>query len=75
MTKELIHPILEKPIHSLNVSKEFKNMASANKFGTLKEVLKESLHTLPFKKQSGYRMLKEMLDILEENGLADLIED
>ncbi len=59
----------------MNLSKEFKAMAKANEFNTLEEILKESLHELPFKKLSGYRMLKEMMDVLEQNGLAELIED
>lgn len=75
MTKEVTHPILYKPIQSMNVSTEFKAMANANEFNTLEEILKESLYELPFKKLSGYRILKEMVDILEENGLSELIED
>lgn len=69
------HSILQKPIQSLDVSAEFKAMANANEFNTLEEILKEPLHELPFKKQSGYRMLKELLTMLEENGLPELIED
>ena len=75
MTNELSNQILQKPIHALNMSKEFKAMAHANKFNTLDEILKESFHELPFMKLSGYRMLRELLDTLEENGLSELIED
>lgn len=73
--KKLTHSILQNPIHSMDVSKEFKTMANANEFNTLNDILKESLHELPFKKLSGYRMLKEMVDVLEKNGLSELIED
>lgn len=75
MSKGLTHPILTKPIHSMDVSKEFKAMAEANEFKTLEEMLKESLHDLPNKKLSGYRILKEMLDILEQHGLTAMLED
>ena len=75
MIKELIHPILLQPIGELNVSREFKAMAEANEFMTLNDILKESLHELPFKKLSGYLILKEMLLVLEENGLSELTDD
>jgi hypothetical protein len=75
MTKTLDHPVLHKAIASLDVSMEFKRMASANQFNTLAEILREPLHQLPFKKESGYRMLRELLTFLERHGLHDLIED
>lgn len=75
MIKEQTHPILKQPIYSMDVSNEFKAMAKENEFSTLEEILRESLHELPFKKLSGYRILKEMLDILEEHGLDEWIED
>jgi hypothetical protein len=50
-------------------------MASANHYKTLEELLWVPLHELPFKKLSGYRMLKELLDVLEENGLSELVDD
>jgi len=75
MTKELLHPILLKPILTLGVSEEFEAMAKANGYTTLKDVLKEPLYKFPFKPLSGYRMLKELLAILEEHGLDELMED
>ena len=74
MTQES-HSLLQKPIQSLDVSFEFKAMAMANEFQTLEEILREPLHELPFKRQSGYRLLKEILDVLEENHLSGFIED
>lgn len=75
MTKDLIHPILYKPIITLNVSNEFLAMAEANGYNTLDEILKEPLHKIPFKPLSGYRILKEFLGILSQNGLDELMED
>lgn len=75
MTLDIAHPILQKAIQGLNVSKEFKAMAKANGYKTLQHILDHPLHELPFKAKSGYRMLKEMLDILDENGLQDLTEE
>ena len=75
MTEDLLHPILLKPIMTLGVSEEFAAMAKANGYATLKDVLKEPLHKFPLKPLSGYRMLKELLAILEEHGLDKLIED
>jgi len=75
MAHEPTHPILKKAIQSMNVSKEFKVMARANGYKTLQDILDFSPHQLPFKQQSGYRMLKEFLEILDENGLAGLLRE
>jgi len=75
MAQETNHPILAKPIQGMDVSKEFKAMARANDYRTLQDVIETSLGDLPFKPRSGYRMLKELLDILDENGLVQLVED
>ncbi len=74
MTQEITHPILQKAIKNLDVSKEFKVMAKANGYKTLQDILDMPLHELPYKPQSGYRMLKEFLDIVEVNNLSFLIE-
>lgn len=75
MTKEVDHPILQVPIFTLEVSKEFMSMAKANKYNTIEDIIKYPLSDLPTKNQSGYRMLRELLDILEANGLDHLIKD
>lgn len=75
MEPETIHPILEEAIQGIDASREFKAMAKRNGYKTLQEMLDNPLGELPFKPLSGYRMLKELLDILEENGLADYVED
>lgn len=75
MTPEITHPILHKDIHGLDVSKEFKAMAKANGYKTLEDVLNYPLHELPFKKISGYRVLKELVDLLTNEGLDYLIKD
>jgi len=75
MTKDLVHPLLQQPIDALSVSPEFKDMSKANGFNTLQEILDEPLHELPLKAKSGYRMLRELLDVLQANGLEELAED
>jgi hypothetical protein len=75
MTQEITHPILQKAIQGMDVTKEFKAMAKANGYKTLQHILDQPLHELPFKKLSGYRMLKEFLDLMDENGLADFMEE
>lgn len=75
MTQEITHPILQKAIKNLDVSKEFKAMAKANGFKTLQDILDMPLQELPYKPQSGYRMLKEFLSILEEHGLSELVDN
>ncbi|MEX2232234.1 MAG: hypothetical protein WD824_08745 [Cyclobacteriaceae bacterium] len=72
---KISHPILQEPIQSLSVSSEFKKMAIANGFAALQDILDislDNLHELPY---SGYRMLKELSDVLEANGLANLLDD
>jgi len=67
--------VLQEPIQSLSVSPEFKKMARANGFKTIQDILDKALdklHELPY---SGYRMLKELADVLEANGLSSLIDD
>jgi len=75
MTQEIIHPILQKAIKNLDVSKEFKAMAKANGFKTLQNILDMPLHEIPYKPESGYRMLKEFLDLLHEQGLGELTDE
>lgn len=75
MAQQTTHPILAKPIQGMDASKEFKAMARANGYKTLQDIMEISLGDLPFKPRSGYRMLKELLDILDKNGLVRLVED
>lgn len=75
MTQEITHPILQKAIKNLDVSKEFKAMAKANGFKTLQDILGMPLHELPYKQMSGYRILKELLDLLEAHSLSSTIEE
>lgn len=63
------------PIESLSVSYEFKRMARANGFATLQDILDVSLDNLHELSYSGYRMLKELSDVLEQNGLKELLDD
>lgn len=75
MTQEITYPILQKAIQGMDVSKEFKAMARANGYKTLQDILDHSLHELPFKKLSGYRMLKEFLDLMDQNGLSGVVDN
>lgn len=75
MTLDIAHPILQKAIQGLNVSKEFKAMAKANGYKTLQNILDHPLHELPFKTHSGYRILKELLDILDDHGVNSHLDD
>jgi len=75
MTQEITYPILQKAIQGMDVSKEFKAMAKANGYKTLQDILDHPLHELPFKKLSGYRMLKEFLDLMDQNGLSELVDN
>ena len=75
MTQEITHPILHKAIKNLDVSKEFKAMAKANGYKTLHDILDMPLHELPYKAQSGYRMLREFLDILNANNLSEIVDE
>jgi hypothetical protein len=69
------NPILQEPISSLPVSSEFKEMAIANGFTTIQNILDKSLDNLHELPCSGYRMLKELSDVLEANGLTNLLDD
>lgn len=69
------HAILREPIPYLPLSPEFKNMAMANGFRTLQDILDTSLDKLHQLPSSGYRMLKELSDVLEANGLTHLLDD
>jgi hypothetical protein len=50
-------------------------MAIANGFITLQDILDKSLDDLHELPCSGYRMLKELSDVLEANGLTNLLDD
>lgn len=75
MSKEKEHPILHEPIQGMPVSREFKVMARVNGYRTLMDIIKNKLHQLPLQPQSGYRMLREFLDIMEAHGLIEWIEE
>jgi hypothetical protein len=75
MTQEITHPILNKAIKNLDVSKEFKTMAKANGYKTLQDILDMPLHELPYKTQSGYRMLREFLYIMDQHHLNEITDN
>ena len=75
MTPETFHPLLQKSIQGLDFSKEFKAMAKANGYKTLIEILEDPIYDLPTKSLSGYRILKELLDFLDQHGLHSVIPE
>lgn len=76
MTEQKVNSsILLEPIQSLSVSPEFKQMAKANDFITIQDILNNSLDELHKLPDSNLRMLKELSDVLEANGLECLLDD
>jgi hypothetical protein len=75
MTNVLMHPLLQKPITTLGVSDAFVEMANVNGYTTLADILQAPLYMLPLKPCSGYRLLRELITLLEQNGLEGLAED
>lgn len=73
MSKNMTHPVLQKAIKMLDASKEFKAMARANGYRKLQDILDLPVYQLPYKPKSGYRMLKEFLDIMDSHGIINLI--
>lgn len=67
MTERLL--ILNRPIQELKLSHAFKVMARVNGFRTLQDIFDTSLYDLPFRPLSGYRILKELIDIAAEYDL------
>jgi DNA-directed RNA polymerase alpha subunit len=67
--------VLNEPIQLMSVSPEFKQMAQANGFTSIQDILNGSLDDLHKLPSSGYRILKELSDILEDNGLGNLLVD
>ncbi|MBX2900336.1 MAG: hypothetical protein KF775_11835 [Cyclobacteriaceae bacterium] len=67
--------VLQQPIAQLPLSEEFKRMAEANGFQSLNDVLKLPISGLPFRKRSGYRLLAELLQFLEAEGLGECVGD
>lgn len=65
--------ILSIPITELSVSPEFLTMASANNFVTLQDILDKPLNKFHEIPESGYRMLREFMNILEAHGLTHLV--
>ncbi len=69
------HQILQTPIHELNLSPEFKEMARINGFKNLQEFTEYRIDDLRKYPRFDIRMVAEYLNFLMENGLGDLIDD
>jgi hypothetical protein len=75
-TDSLKNKFLEQPINGMAVSDEFKAMAKANGFKTIGQLLDEvEMKNFPSLKNSGYRVLKELLDLLDRENLFHLVEE
>lgn len=67
--------ILTRPISSLELSDEFKEMAKANHFTTLGEMAEFKIDELQKMWLFDRRMLSEYVSFLSKNGLEGEIED
>jgi hypothetical protein len=65
---------LTRTIQASSFSKEFKAMATANKFKTLGDVVDYGVVGIPELAQGNYRLVVELLECLEENGLLELTD-
>jgi hypothetical protein len=72
---EAVDKLLLKPIVELNVSKEFGRMAEANNFKNLQSILDSPFYKLPELPQSGYRIVRELINFLNAHGMGHLIKD
>ncbi len=70
------HPILVKPIREIPTSMEFQEMAKLNHFENLLQIAQVPVYKLERMPIFGYRMLRELISILETYNLQEiLIED
>lgn len=70
------HPVLLKPIREIPSSKEFQKMAELNHFENLLQIVQIPVYKLERMPTFSYRMLVELISILETHNLQDiLIED
>lgn len=68
------HSILNQKLADSAFSAELKAMAKLNNFDTLADLLATPFHRLHELPLSDYRIVKEILVVLEENGLMGLVE-
>jgi DNA-directed RNA polymerase alpha subunit len=67
--------LLDQPAESLPVSEEFLKMMHSLQFHTLRELLQHPAHELLEMDGFGYRMLRELLTLLENHNLADKLQE
>ncbi len=67
--------LLDQPVDRLPVSPEFKQMMRGLEFTTLRNLLQHPAHQLLKMEGFGYRMLKELITLLEKNGLTDWLQE
>ncbi len=67
--------VLDQPAEALPVSPEFLEMMQTLHFETLRELLHYPAWQLLGMEGFGYRSLKELVTLLEENGLTDCLKE
>ncbi len=67
--------LLDQPVDQLPVSAEFGQMMQGLEFTTLRDLLEHPAHQLLKMKGFGYRMLKELITLLENNGLTAWLQE
>lgn len=69
------HLILKRPITDLEVSREFLDMCSSNKFTTLSEIANYSTSELLNKTDFNMHIMIELVEMLEQNGLGRILKE
>jgi len=72
---EMVQPVLFKPIREIVSSNEFLDMVECNNFNNLHEIVQIPVHKLLQLPNFGYRMLNELITILEKYGLEDMLRE
>ena len=68
-------PIITKPIESFHMSVEFEQMCLENGFNTYGDILMNDTNQLLIKPGFNYRMLIELLDLLNSINRKHLLKD
>ena len=74
-----LHPVndevLDQPVAQLSVSPEFLQMMQTLHFQTLRDLLQHPAHQLLQMEGFGYRMLKELIALLDRNDLTGCLRE
>ncbi len=79
LPSDRLHPVndevLDQPVAQLPVSPEFLQMMQTLHFQTLRDLLHYPAHQLLQLDGFGYRMLKELITLLEHNNLTGCLRE